>query len=149
MRYVSFLIFIVFLIGGCAGHAVKNQDVLQDICRANHLFDIYQKEKIAFSFNVRLPDKTVKRSWEWHVKSNKIFLNGEAHPPSAMFINDIYWLLFPLKAYEDRDKTEVTVNRHRKSPRLPDGISRRSSSGMWTERGIRPTTPTGSMWTTR
>lgn len=116
MRYVSFLIFIVFLIGGCAGHAVKNQDVLQDICRANHLFDIYQKEKIAFTFNVRLPDKTVKRSWEWHVKSNKIFLNGEARPPSAMFINDIYWLLFPLKAYEDRDKTEVTVNRHRKSP---------------------------------
>lgn len=116
MRYVSFLILIVFLAGGCTGHIVKNEDVLQDICRANHLFDVYSKEKLTYAFNVRLPDKTVKRSWEWHVKSNKIFLNGEAHPQSAMFINDIYWLLFPLKAYEDRDKTEVTVNRHRKSP---------------------------------
>ncbi|WP_373501144.1 hypothetical protein [Desulfococcus sp.] len=116
MRQVRLLILAAFLVCGCAGHPVKSEDVLHDICRANHLFDLYQKERLRFTFNVRLPDKTVKRSWEWHIRSGEVFLNGEAHSQSAMFVNDIYWLLFPLKAWEDRGKTAVTVNRRRTPP---------------------------------
>ena len=116
MRMIHILILFVFVFSGCAGHAVKRDDILYDICRAGHLFDIYKKEKLAFTFNARPPDKTVKRSWEWHVKTNKMFLNGEAHTQSSMFINDVYWLLFPLRAYEDRGKIEVTVERGRRSP---------------------------------
>jgi hypothetical protein len=116
MRYVGLWVIIIVLIVGCAGGVRKNEAVLENICRANHLFDIYGKEKLSFVFNVQLPDKVVKRHWEWHIASNKIFLDGEVHPQSAKFINDVYWLLFPLKAYEDRDKTEISVNRHRKSP---------------------------------
>jgi hypothetical protein len=107
---------LTILAVGCAGPEVQHSDVLHDICRNSRLFDLYGKETLSFTFNARLPDKTVRRSWEWHIPDNRIFLNGEAHGPSAKFVNDVYWLLFPLKAYEDREKTQVTVTRDRTSP---------------------------------
>jgi hypothetical protein len=116
MRFVALGLAFLFLFAGCAGQAVHGDDPLYEICRAGHLFDLYQKEKLFFTFHARLPDNTVKRSWEWHIAAGEIFLNGEPHENSAMFVNDIYWLLFPLKAYEDRDKTRVTVARHQASP---------------------------------
>lgn len=107
MRYLRLLVLSALLVSGCAGPPLKNGDILYEICAANRLFDLYEKDRLRFTFNVRLPDKTVARSWEWHIQSGEIFLNGEAHTRSAQFVNDIYWLLFPLKAYEDRGKTEV------------------------------------------
>lgn len=78
--------------------------------------DIYEVKKLNFTFNVQLPDKIVKREWEWHVTTNKIFLNGEAHDQSQKFINDVYWLLFPLKVYESKDAVTLSTDTGARHP---------------------------------
>ena len=118
MKYKTIFIVIVFLIIGCHSDIQKSPGILYDICKANNLFRIYDSENLKFTFNVHLPDKSIKRNWIWNIKQNKIFLDGIEHNISHKFINDIYWLLFPLKAYEDRDQIELTVNRDIKSPLL-------------------------------
>jgi hypothetical protein len=118
MKNTTILIVITFLIIGCQGEIQKAPDILYEICTANNLFRIYDSENLKFTFNVQLPDKSIKRSWMWNIKQNKIFLNGDEQEISHAFINDIYWLLFPLKAYEDRDQIELTVNRDKTSPLL-------------------------------
>jgi hypothetical protein len=115
----SVLFFIVFTIvaGGCAsGMRTHKDDILYNICQANHLFELYHHAKLDYTFHVQLPDKTVVREWQWWIKSGKIRLNGNDQTVSQPFVNDLYWLLFPLKAYEDRDQTQVTVSRNRPSP---------------------------------
>jgi hypothetical protein len=118
MKNTTILIVITFLIIGCQGEIQKAPDILYEICTANNLFRIYDSENLKFTFNVQLPDKSIKRSWMWNIKQNKIFLNGDEQEISHAFINDTYWLLFPLKAYEDRDQIELTVNRDKTSPLL-------------------------------
>jgi len=111
-------LLLVFVLAGCMG-AVRPQqdtDILHDICWAHDLFKVNTHERLAFTFNVQLPDKVVQRSWVWHIKTGRVFLNGAEQAVSQAFINDIYWLLFPLKAYESRDQIELAVNRHRPAP---------------------------------
>ena len=116
MRSAGLWMIAVIVLAGCASHPVKVDDVLEEICRKNRLQDVYRKEKIAFTFHARLPDKTVQRAWEWHVPSGEIFLDGKPHHRSAMFVNDVYWLLFPLMARDDRGKTTVSVHPEATSP---------------------------------
>ena len=118
MKYTTVFIVIAFLIVGCHSEIQKSPDILYDICMANNLFRIYDSGHLKFTFNVKLPDKTIKRSWIWNIKQKKIFLNGAEQEISHQFINDIYWLLFPLKAYEDKDQIELTVNTDKTSPLL-------------------------------
>lgn len=106
------LIFTV----GCSTTAKKNQAVLYSICESNNLFSIYDHESLAYTFNAQLPDKTIHRNWQWNIKTNQIFLDGSEHETSQKFINDIYWLLFPLKAYENIDNIKIAVNYNQKSP---------------------------------
>ena len=113
----SILFFlIVCLAVGCHGRLQPKTDILHDICRANRLFDIYQSEKLAFTFNAELPGKIVKRNWTWNIRQNRIFLNGEEQGLSQAFINDIHWLLFPLKAYEASDQIQLKINKNIPSP---------------------------------
>jgi hypothetical protein len=118
MKRLMFGLLLVFVIGGCAasGPGKPRQDMLHDICWANDLFKVYEREQLAFTFNAQLPDKVVRRQWVWHIKTNQVFLNGSEQAISQAFVNDIYWLLFPLKAYESRDQVEVAVHRHQPSP---------------------------------
>ena len=117
MKRFAVCLLAVLIVAGCSTSAVKpRQDILHDICWANDLFKIYSHERLAFTFNARLPDKVVQRRWVWHIKTNEVFLDGAAQPISQAFINDVYWLLFPLKAYESRDQIEVTVARDQISP---------------------------------
>jgi hypothetical protein len=118
MKHATILIVIVLLVIGCHGDLQAKPDILYDICKANNLFKIYDHENLKFTFNVQLPDKIIKRSWIWNIKQNKIFLDGTEQEISHEFINDIYWLLFPLKAYESRDQIELIVNKDKKSPLL-------------------------------
>jgi len=117
MKRLALSLLMVFVLGGCSTMPVKpQQDILHDICWANNLFRIYEHDQLAFTFNAQLPDKVVQRQWVWHIKTNQVFLNGSEQPISQAFINDIYWLLFPLKAYESRDQVAVTVNKNQPSP---------------------------------
>jgi len=114
-RYVTCLL-LVFGLAGCFGPVKPHQDILYDICWANDLFRVYEHDRLAFTFNAQLPGKVVQRRWVWHIKTNQVFLNGSEQPISQAFINDIYWLLFPLKAYEDRDQVEIAVRDKQLSP---------------------------------
>lgn len=117
MKRLTISLVMVFVLSGCFTMPVKPpQDILHDICWANNLFEIYEREQLTFTFNAQLPDKVVQRQWVWHIKTNQVFLNGSEQPVSQAFINDIYWLLFPLKAYESRDQIELSVHKNQLSP---------------------------------
>jgi hypothetical protein len=109
---------MLMVVAGCTAPVKKDVDILYEICEASHLFELHERDRLAFTFNVQLPDRVVKRSWLWHIDTGRITLNGKAHQPSQKFVNDIYWLIFPLKAYEDRDQIQLQVNADRKSPLL-------------------------------
>jgi hypothetical protein len=94
----------------------QRNDILHDICWAHNLFAVYTHERLSFTFHVQLPDKVVERRWVWHIKTNQIFLDGAEQAISEAFVNDIHWLLFPLKAYESRDQIEVAVHEAKASP---------------------------------
>jgi hypothetical protein len=81
--------------------------------------DFGQVEVLRFTFNAQIGDKTIRRSWTWRPDSGEVTYEGpdpsgqpvklsyrresggapgaEAPPAiDAWFINDQYWLLFPL-----------------------------------------------------
>ncbi|MGD9331688.1 MAG: hypothetical protein PVJ53_10275 [Desulfobacterales bacterium] len=116
MKQITIVLVLVAFMGGCLGPVKPDQDILHDICWAHDLFGIYERDRLFFTFNVQLPDKRIVRQWEWRIKTNRIFLNGKEQKSSQAFVNDIYWLLFPLKAYEARDQIEVTVKEHQPAP---------------------------------
>ncbi len=84
-----------------------------------------QIEAIRYTFNAKFPGVDVSRSWEWEPKTDKVSYDGkdkegkpvkvsylrselERQPDmvknevDASFLNDNYWLLFPLHAYWDK-----------------------------------------------
>ena len=118
-RFAIGLVVIAFFTGcmrPAAPPETSPRDVLHDISWANSLFDLYRHERLHFTFHAQLPGKSVQRQWVWHIKDGRIFLDGVEQEMGQAFVNDVYWLLFPLKAYESRDQVEVTVARNRLSP---------------------------------
>jgi hypothetical protein len=84
-------------------------------------------EAIRFTFNVDLGEKKIARSWVWEPQSGKVTFGGPGGPfeynrseldknPTdemkkidAWFINDQYWLLFPLHlVWDDKAAVEDT-----------------------------------------
>ena len=119
MKQLTIIVVLVVFLGGCLGPLKpvnRHQDILHDICWAHDLFGIYERERLHFTFNAQLPNKAVQRKWEWHIKTNRVFLDGKEQEPSQAFVNDIYWLLFPLKVYEARDQIAISVNENQPSP---------------------------------
>lgn len=116
MRILKMVLLCVFLWSYSYGEDSNSIKLLTAICDNHQLMDIYTVKKLNFTFNVQLPDKIVKRKWEWHVKTNKIYLNGESHELSQKFINDVYWLLFPLKVYESKDDVAFSINKTSRHP---------------------------------
>ena len=117
MKRIVILFVLLFVLGGCMKHTAKpSSDVLHDISWAHNLFALYQHDRLFFTFHAQLPDKVVTRQWLWHIRDKRVFLDGVEQEMSQAFVNDAYWLLFPLKAYEGRDQVEVLVNRNQPSP---------------------------------
>ena len=107
---------LLVVVGACAKNVKPRNDMLHDISWAQNLFALYEYDRLSFTFTVQLPDKVVRRHWDWYIQDNRILLDGVEQAVSQAFINDIYWLLFPLKANEGRDQVEVAVNRDQISP---------------------------------
>lgn len=107
---------------GCASDGREKQmrmahdDALADIVHANGLDQVYLKKALYFTFNVRLPDKEIHRSWEVRLPENRIFMDGREVGETGAFVNDVHWLLFPLKAWEAREQTDVFVQHGVASP---------------------------------
>ena len=92
---------------------------------------------IAFTFNVRNKDVTVKRTWAWEPKTGRVVYNGpgisgadtsvtynrnQIDTQSATtvyadkrFINDQYWLLFPFHMVWDKN-VDIKIDGKKKFP---------------------------------
>jgi hypothetical protein len=115
---------INFMLIGCGISIQPKGDVIQNktnpvlaLCEASNLLKMGKKSMIRFTFNVQLPDKTVSRSWRWNIKRNIVYLDGkQVNTDDKRFVNDKYWLLFPLMAHYDREQTRVSMNPKSQSP---------------------------------
>jgi hypothetical protein len=81
-----------------------------DLARAAGFEHWDRVEAIAFTFNVKTPQREVKRAWRWEPGTGTVTRNpgtadavtyqrdavtDEVKEVDAQFINDSYWLLFP------------------------------------------------------
>ena len=116
---------VLALLGGCAGmpRVDSPRDQLAD---AYGLKNFDQVEELRYTFNVQLPDRVISRAWSWEPKRDRVtfrgtpeqggtvsyersILAGQASEPikkvDPWFVNDNYWLLFPLRLNWDRSAT--------------------------------------------
>jgi hypothetical protein len=126
MMKISLLVVVAvhILLTGC-GQSIQQKDfAIQDrespilaLCEASGLLELEKRSTLRFTFNVRLPDKTVSRKWMWDIKQNIVHLDGtQVQPDDKRFVNDKYWLLFPLMAHYDSKHTRVSMNPKSQSP---------------------------------
>lgn len=96
-----------------------------------------QVEELRYTFNVKLPDRVVSRGWAWEPKKDRVTFSSPGEPGvtynradlgthptdqlkkiDAWFINDNYWLLFPLRVVWDET---VSVREDPAPANLPIG----------------------------
>lgn len=97
-------------------------------------------DKIKYTFNVKFNGKTVSRSWLWDISAGRVTLERQGAAPfsysrtggldtsaenvrttDALFINDQYWLLFPLHLAWDASAT-ISVEKNRRLP-IGNGVA--------------------------
>ncbi len=113
------------LLGGCAGwqRSDSPRDRLAD---AYGLKNFAQVEELRYTFNVQLPDRVLSRAWSWEPKNDRVTFKGTAEQGGTLsydrsvlagqaneqvkkvdpwFVNDNYWLIFPLRLFWDQSAT--------------------------------------------
>lgn len=121
---LSIIAFMLVLTVACSGfdNHDRNADPRQKLADAYGINGFNQIEQIRYTFNVQLGEKNVSRSWIWEPKTDQVtFKAGDSDQPivyerskisagspdnlkkiDAWFINDNYWLLFPIRFAWDR-----------------------------------------------
>jgi hypothetical protein len=129
----SILILLVFAISSAMPQTGKNSLPLR-VASAYGLDSFSLVGKIEYTFNARFNGKTISRSWVWDVSGGQVTMqlpgaapvsyarNGAPEPSKedirkvdAQFINDQYWLLFPLHLAWDTSAA-ITVAADRPLP---------------------------------
>jgi hypothetical protein len=116
-------------VGGCAGWQ-PSASPRDRLASAYGVESFDQVEELRYTFNVNLPDRVVSRTWSWEPKTDRVtfirtaeqggpityersILAGNASESiqkiDPQFVNDNYWLLFPLRLHWDRSAM-VTVD---------------------------------------
>ncbi len=109
----NFIIFFVFCAWlGLTTATIAYAQVGEEIASAYGVSHFEDIEVLEYTFNAKVGDKLVKRSWRWrpknktvdylgsdgqklHLDLNKELSSEEQRSVHAWFINDSYWLLFP------------------------------------------------------
>ncbi len=141
---LTMLLFVTMAASaGCASHArTADSDVRQQIARHYGIEGFDQIEAIRFTFNAQVGAKQVRRAWLWKPAAGEVRHGIDSqtaetftHPlPAettdarqraldAKFVNDRYWLLFPLHLVWDR--TAEVEARGRARPPTGGGEARR------------------------
>ncbi len=100
----------------------------EELAKAYGLNSFGQVEAIRYTWNAQFPGVNISRSWVWEPKTGKVSYEGKdkdgkpvkvtyvrsqlnSQPDNVKnevepsFVNDNYWLLFPLHAYWDKSPT--------------------------------------------
>jgi hypothetical protein len=122
---------------GCAGHR-QSGDIRNRVADVYGANEFNQIEELRYTFNVKIGEKQIRRSWMWKPAENQVTFKGTANQGGtvsynrndikelqsepikqvdAWFINDSYWLLFPLhlawdsqaNVTEDRDLFDLPI----------------------------------------
>ncbi len=137
LKMSKILILCLLLFAGCRNntqkkHPVKKQiSIAQKIAGAAGLSNWNNVNSIAFTFNVKIGDKQIHRTWYWEPKNdiikfylpNKkdstVFSQAKTDKSSSpeiikrdkQFINDSYWLLFPFHLVWDNN-VSITLQKN-------------------------------------
>lgn len=121
------------LLGACASpssapHEETAITFAESVAQAHGLAAFEDLDELSYTFNVQLGERTLRRHWTWEPKLGRVtavgpdgeqttYLQGDvAGDPSlaeldAAFINDQYWLLFPLElVWADQVDLELSAN---------------------------------------
>jgi hypothetical protein len=129
---VGFLVLALSADINCERLHGSGGGLLKDVARLYGLDSFKGIDKIRYTFNAKFEGKTMARSWVWDVGRHDVTLTDPGAPPfsycrdsmqdttssskirkaDAAFINDQYWLLFPLHlAWDSFKKTTIEKNR--------------------------------------
>jgi hypothetical protein len=129
----GFLKFSLLIIGllllvsnwGCAGWH-RSASPRDQLASAYGVDNFDQVEELRYTFNIKRPDRVISRSWSWEPKKDRVTFMGTAEQGGTVayersslagqaseqvkkidpqFINDNYWLIFPIRLYWDRSAT--------------------------------------------
>ncbi|MGD8366143.1 MAG: hypothetical protein PVG78_00765 [Desulfobacterales bacterium] len=107
------------LLAGCAGTATMDPEAAlrKRIGEAYGVSGFDRIDALRYTFNMQLKGRTVIRSWVWEPGTDRVVLqaedggadyqrnevgeSSELRAVDARFVNDNYWLLFPLHVYWD------------------------------------------------
>ncbi|MCU0564045.1 MAG: hypothetical protein MUE48_08925 [Desulfobacterales bacterium] len=113
---VAILIISLSFAAGAAA-APKETDARARLAAAYGAGQFGQVEELRYTFNVQLPDRTISRAWSWEPKKDRVTFRGTADQGGTVtydraslasaseqvkkldpqFVNDNYWLIFPLR----------------------------------------------------
>jgi hypothetical protein len=118
--------------------AEKGGDPRTQIAAAAGIKQFNQVEELRYTFNIQLPDRVVSRSWSWEPKKDRVTFKGTSDQGGTVtydraslgtaseqvkkldpqFVNDNYWLIFPLRLYWDES---AFVTAYKAPAGLPTG----------------------------
>ncbi len=124
-RFLKMLFSLVGLVLVSAAAAQERPPICEQIAKTYGLDSFSQVEQIRYNFNVDLGKVQISRSWIWEPKTDRVSYQGkdkDGKPVKAnylrsqmtedqkkeidpAFINDQYWLLFPLHLSWDKAAT--------------------------------------------
>jgi hypothetical protein len=156
-------LFFGLLVLAAPSWAQTRPPIAEQIAKTYGLDSVGQIEAIRYTFNAELPGVNLSRSWVWQPKTDQVSyegkdkdgklvkatyvrsqLNGEPanvkEEIDPAFLNDQYWLLFPLHVYWD-SSADVQDTGMQKLP-LGDGSAKRVVVKYPSEGGFSP----GDTW---
>ena len=132
------LLVISLSFAAVAAAGPKEADVRARLGTANGAQQFGQVEELRYTFNVQLPDRTISRAWSWEPKKDRVTFRGTADQGGTVtyeraslasaseqvkkldpqFVNDNYWLIFPLRLAWDE---AAFVTAYQAPTKLPIG----------------------------
>jgi hypothetical protein len=138
------IVILSFVFAAGAAAAQKEADARARMAAAYGAGQFGQVEELRYTFNVQLPDRTISRAWSWEPKKDRVTFRGTADQGGTVtydraslasaseqvkkvdpqFVNDNYWLIFPLRLYWDEAAFVTAYQAPAKLP-IGSGESRR------------------------
>ena len=128
MKKVAFFFILSLFFSGCTNEKIDYPIIIAQEYGVDQFDSI---KSIEFEFNVQIQDKTVNRNWKWFPPSNDVIyyegtdstefvhsntVSEEFIGLDKKFINDSYWLLFPLHLKWDKGNYSYSVVEGVESP---------------------------------